>query len=151
MVLRLKLLFRSAMKFREWSGCQRQSGHVMTSDFTIKFQFPIFFGTITGIFVKIRRLFLDNFYIFSGSLRILSIGSFIRLTNKTFRTCFRNGYGQWGHSNFRFTGTMDQQRTIIYHTASYRNDAVINRYYGLIYRCARTSAYRLNDSAGYGT
>ena len=33
--------------------------------------------------------------------------------------------------------------------ALYRNDAAIYRYYGLIYRCARTGAYRLNDSAGY--
>ena len=51
---------------------------------------------------------------------------------------------QWCHSNFRFTGTMDQQRTVFekFHPSSYRNDAAI-------YRCARTGAYRLNDSAGY--
>jgi len=59
------------------------------------------------------------------------------------------GYGQWCNSNFRFTGIMDQQRTI-YHTVSYRNDAAIYRYYRLIYRCARTDAYQLNDSAGCG-
>ena len=57
---------------------------------------------------------------------------------------FLVGCCQWCHSNFRFTGTMDQQRTVFekFHPSSYRNDAAI-------YRCARTGAYRLNDNAEY--